>query len=77
MWWAVRNLIRRQAAGPKEFRHEIHGKTAAEWARYHGVGRLADEIDYYVSAGEQLSEADDHLAKEMHYRLNVLFSSAA
>jgi hypothetical protein len=50
MWWAVRNLARRQAASPAEYEEVFHGKTAAQWARYYGLSSLSKELEYYVSA---------------------------
>jgi hypothetical protein len=48
MWWAVRNLARRQAARLDEYKEVFHGKTAAQWALHHGLPNLSRELEYYV-----------------------------
>jgi hypothetical protein len=60
MWWAVRNLARRQAADTAEYSEVFHGKTAAEWAQHHGLPNLSRELAYYVSARHEFASAIVH-----------------
>jgi hypothetical protein len=54
MWWAVRNLARRQAASMAEYQQAFRGKTVAQWAQYYGFTDLSRELEYYVSESYDL-----------------------
>lgn len=49
-WFAVKNLLRRQVVGKAELtKDKYEGKTAVQWAEFHGEVDMAQELAFYVS----------------------------